>query len=55
MYFYHIALGEFYGPGSLTNAYVHFRCKYPKIPGMTRASFIMAPNWENLPKVVRAE
>lgn len=55
MYFYHIALGEYYGPGSLTNAYVHFRLKYPKIPGMTRASFLIAPSCDFLPKVVRAE
>jgi len=55
MYFYHIALGEFYGPGSLVNAYAHFRHKYRKIPAMTPASFYTAPSCDFLPKVVRAE
>lgn len=55
LYFYHKDLGEFYGPGSLTNAYSHFRCKYPKIPEMSRASFYMAPSCDFLPKVVRGK
>lgn len=54
-YFWHKDLGEFYGPGSLWNAYAHFRCKYPRIPGMTRDSFLIAPSCDFLPKVVRAE
>lgn len=55
LYFYHIELGEFYGPGSLWNAYSHFRCKYPKLEAMTRASFITAPSCDFLPQVVRVE
>ena len=55
MYFYHIELGEFYGPGSLWNAYSYFRDKYRKIPAMTRASFYIAPSCDFLPKVVRGE
>jgi hypothetical protein len=55
IYFYHIELEEYYGPGSLTNAYSHFRNKYRKIRAMTPASFITALSCDFLPKVVRAE
>ena len=37
--FYHKRLNECYIGNSLTSAYVHFRCKYRHIPGMTPADF----------------
>ncbi len=55
MYFYHIELEEFYGPGTWSSAYSHFRWKYPKLRAMTEASFIIALSSDFLPQVVRAE
>jgi hypothetical protein len=55
MYFYHIELEEYYGPGTWSSAYCHFREKYRGIRAMTETSFITALSCDFLPKVVRAE
>lgn len=37
--FYHRKLNEYYVGNSLTSAYVNFRLKYPKLPGMKPSDF----------------
>jgi hypothetical protein len=54
-FYWHKALCEGVWARSLTGAYVHFRVKFPRIPGMTPADFIIAPKCVNITKVVRGD